>query len=192
MSYQNLCGAIGAGVALDCANIPVGGTSDRMIVFNLSDLDAAGTTYGANGEITSLALKSGSQAYQIDGLNQTIAPSVEMVRQGSVPRYNHSAQFRAFKVDQVTKEQLEKMASGRMGAVLESLGGKYEVYGLEVGLRAEEMTRNPNDQETNGLFVITLRTPENVPAEPRLPREYLNTDYATTTAELESLLSVQA
>jgi hypothetical protein len=188
MSYFTLCGTIGNPIAIDCNNIPVNGTADRAIIMNRGDIDKTASTTGADGSVTSLVLKAAKTAYQIDGMNFSITPDMSLVRQGRVSRYSHQVEFIAFKVDQATKNELEAYANGRATAVIETLDETYEIYGWDVGMRAEEITRSPNDQETNGLFRCVLRTPEGQPAEPKLPRDYLKTDYDTTTTELVALL----
>lgn len=188
MSYTTICGEMAASVQIDCANIPVGGSADRIFIINKADVDKAASTTDASGMVTSLALKATKTAFVITGQNQSIAPEHSLVRQGSVSRYSHQVGFRAFKIDQTTKNELEKLANGLFVLVTETLGDEYEIYGWDVGLRLEELTRILNDVESNGLFNGVLRTPDNLPAEPKLPRQYLNTDYATTTAEVEALL----
>lgn len=188
MSYQTLCGTIGANAAIDCSNIPNNGTADRLILINRNDIDTATTTIAADGSISSLALKATKNAYQIDGINNSIAPDSEQVLQGSVPRYRHRVQFRPFLVDQATKNEIEKMAKGSLVGIVETLDNEYIVYGYDVGMKATVVAQNPNDAETNGLFVVTLASDENRPLEPKLPINYENTDYATTTTELEALI----
>jgi hypothetical protein len=188
MSYLSVCGTIGASIAIDCDNIPVNGTADRAIVMNRGDVDFTTSTTAADGSVTSLALKATKTAFQIDGLNFSITPNMSLSRQGRVSRYVHEIEFLTFKVDQATKNELEAYANGRATVVLETLDETYEVYGWDVGMRAEEITRAPNDQETNGLFRCVLRTPEGQPGEKKLPRDYLNTDYDTTTTQLNGLL----
>jgi len=189
VSYTTICGTIAADVLIDCNDIPVNGSADRIILMNKADIDLSTTTIDAAGQITSLAMKATKEAFEITGQNQSITPEMSLVRQGSVSRYSHQVGFRAFKIDQATKNEIEKMANGQLVAICETLGNKYEVYGWDVGLRAEEITRNLNDVESNGLFSVVLRTPDNLPAEPKLPRSYLNTDYDTTTTQLEGLLT---
>lgn len=188
--YQNLCGEIGNNIAIDCNNIPVNGTADRAIVANRGDINYTASTVAADGTITSIVMKATKVAYQIDGLNFSINGDENLVRQGRVSRYTHEVEFLTFNVSQTTKNELEKYANGRAVAILESLDETYEVYGWDVGLRAEEITRNRNDQETNGLYRCVLRTPGDGAFEKKLPRVYLNTDYDTTTTEIEGLLTV--
>lgn len=189
MSYQNLCGEAGSNILLDCNNIPVNGTSDRLLLINRNDIDTAATTIAADGSISSLALKATKTAFQIDGIAGSINPDEEQVIQGGIPRYRHRVAFRPFKVDQATRNEIEKYAKGNCVAVLETLDNTYEIYGYNVGMKALLVTRNPNDAETNGNYVVTMASDDQRPLEPKLPRIYLNTDYATTTTELEALIA---
>jgi hypothetical protein len=62
----------------------------------------------------------------------------------------------------------------------------FEIYGLDVGLELVEMETNKSDAETQGAYVLTLRTPE-LYKEPHLPATFYVTSYAATKALFNAL-----
>ena len=65
----------------------------------------------------------------------------------------------------------------------------FEVYGLDQGLEVSEMIRIPSDNETIGAFNITVKTTDDGGKEPYMPRTWFDTDYATTKALVDALLT---
>ena len=85
------------------------------------------------------------------------------------------------------------MALGKVVAVVENLDktdeATFEVYGVDVGLEVMTLTRIAADLETGGSFSLNLMTPDDAGKEPKLPATWFITDYATTKAAVEALLT---
>ena len=81
------------------------------------------------------------------------------------------------------------MASGLFTAIIKNKTGKYEIYGLDVGMEMLEGVRNPLDIETGGSWDLLLKTPEDINKEPLPVRTFFDTDEATTEAAIAALLT---
>ena len=67
----------------------------------------------------------------------------------------------------------------------------FEVYGLNRGLEAQSITRSPVDTESGAAFVVEMATPDDGGNEPVPVESYFITDYVTTLAAVELLLTPQ-
>jgi hypothetical protein len=189
------CGGITAGTDYDCDSPIVPGVNQRLILGNLDDIEAVSYNTTNTTIIEGITLKSGKSAYVYQGVRQSLNPSYELVPGTVSVGYNHMVNFLAFQISQAVKDNLEKMALGKLFAVVENknaVGNEnsiFEVYGLNVGMEATVITRLPADQETNGAFTINLVTPEAEGKEPKMPQSWFLTDYATTKALVDALLT---
>lgn len=188
------CGGIDSGTDYDCDNPIVPGVNQRLILGNLDDIESIVYDLVNPTIIKDIVLKAGKLAYVFQGVRQSLNPSYELVPGTVSVGYNHLVNFLAFQISQIVKDNLERLALGKVWAVIENkndIGNGnniFEVYGLKVGLEATVITRVPADQETNGAFTINLSTPENEGKEPKMPQTWFDTDYPTTLAKVNALL----
>jgi hypothetical protein len=192
---NSACGGISAGADYDCDSPIVPGVNQRLILGNLDDVLSVTYDTTVTTLIKNITLKSGKQAYSFEGIRQSLSPSYEMVPGATSIGYMHMVNFLAFQIDQSSKDNYEKMGLGKLFAVIENKNAQgngnslFEVYGLNVGMEANAITRNPSDVETSGAFSISLQTSENEGKEPKMPQSWFDTDYATTLAKVEALLT---
>jgi hypothetical protein len=193
--WDSACGGISVGAAYNCANPIVPGTTARLLLGNLGDISAV--TY--NGTLTTLiegiTMKSTKRCWVFEGIRQSLAPSYELVPGAVSVGYMHMVNFLAFDITQAAKDNYEKMSLGKMFAIVENKNAigngnsVFEVYGLNVGLEANSIVRNVNDQESGGAFNISLQTPDGEGKEPKMPQSWWLTNYATTKALVDGLLT---
>ena len=188
-----LCGGISSGVVYDCDNPIIPGVVPDIILFNLKDI--ASVTYDVTDDyiITDITLETGKQAYSFEGFRQSARPQYEYVRQPYATAYNHIIDLQVFDITAAQKKNLEAMALGKIVAVVQNLDKTdtvpYEVYGLDVGMEVNTLTRIAADLETAGSFSLQLMTPEDAGKEPKMPPSWWDTDYATTKIAVDALLT---
>ena len=189
-----ICAKISANVLYDCDNPMVAGAGDNLYLINKDDWDEATITedVGNSQLITNIVLASGDLSYKFEGKNYSVEPTQKLVKQKYAEVYDHEVTFKVFVANAATKEQLEKMASGSVVAIVENVHrgadgeSAFEVYGRGSGLEVQDLERMLNDADTQGAFNIVLRSSE-VAKEPHLPATLYETDYATTKAIVEGL-----
>jgi hypothetical protein len=87
------------------------------------------------------------------------------------------------------------MAAAKQFAIVENMNAignadsYFEVYGIGVGLDMISSVRIPADNETGGAFVIQLKTGDEGGRETEYPSTFFDTDYTTTAALVEALLT---
>ena len=193
---MSICGKISANVLMDCDYPLVGGANDNLYLINLDDWNDSTITVDAGNDqlITNINLGSGYLAYKFEGKNNSVEPRSVLVKQRYAEVYDHEVIFKVFINDAATKLQLEKMAKGKVVAIVENNykgdtgKGAFEVYGKETGLQVMEMERVVADTETQGAYNVTLRSSE-FAKESHLPSTLWVTTYAQTKALVESLAS---
>ncbi len=187
------CGGITQGITYDCANPIVPGVVPDVTLLNLKDIDTITYDVTNTHVITDITLKSGTQGYKFEGFRQSLRPQYAYVRQPYSTAYDHQVELQVFGISADDKKNLEQMALGKIVAVVENLDKSdnvtFEVYGLDVGLEVMTLTRIAADLETGGSFSLNLMTPDDAGKEPKLPATWFDTDYATTKAKVEALLT---
>ena len=189
-----ICDALTAGIAYDCANPPSGGVNDRLILFNYSALDGNVTYDGANPIIvTNITPPMGGWGYVFEGVNNSNEPRSAMVKGRYVNGYDHEVRFKCFDNSPTAKLQLGKLDGALVVAIVQnnrkgaSGNSAFEIYGLETGLRLQELERILADAETQGAYNLLIRNDE-ISRPSSLPHTLWDTDYATTLALVNSLL----
>jgi hypothetical protein len=189
------CAQISSDILVNCDYPLFTGVKDRLFLFNFSDFeDATLTRNGVNTQIIEdIILASGAVGYTIEGQNNSIMPKQAFVKGTYSSKWDHEVGFIAWSLSPTVKDQVEKLGKGRVVAIVENNykgdtgNAAYEIYGLDCGLILETAERDPNNQETDGGFQITLKSSERS-KEPHLPASVFITDYATTKALVESLV----
>lgn len=191
------CFSIERGSIPDCDNLPMGTKSpltlinwdDVLYVFeSIGEVTELGnvwdpsfdftfgpviTTGGEVGVITRIVLKPGRTAYRFECFGQEVKSEEEVAPTNLRNRFIHATGCVIYEIDQVQKNNIKSMSKGRFMAIVEHRGNDgnwFELLGRECGLKmAAGVLRDAHG--TNGLFVITLRTPDNgVEFERKLPQ----------------------
>lgn len=186
-----VCGAITAGNTPACAAPLVGGVNETMLLMNFGEI-ASYTENGTTYVIEDITMSSGKQAWAFVGQLLSNEPKYSLIPKRYNNLYKHEIKFLAFDVSPAAKLNLEKMAMGRMVAVVQynynNVAGDaaYDVYGKLAGMYVTALERNPNDPDNQGAIVITLSSKDES-LEPRMPETFFKTTYAATKVLVDAL-----
>ena len=153
------------GADFDCDNPIAPGVNERLILINKDDFNEAVITYDITDAfiITNIVLAMGMQGWAFEGNRQSLAPQYDFIPQTVSVGYDHTVNFLAFDISAAQKDNLEKMALGKMVAIIENNRGLgngdnfFEVYGMDVGLEVITLARIPSDTESGGAFSLQLK-----------------------------------
>lgn len=185
---SNVCLGIIRNERFLCDQNIAGGVNDRLALINKSDWDEAAVTYDSSGRITNIVFGAGAVAFVFEGKNNSVAPSMTLVKQKYSEQYAHKIEFIVFNTGQLTKNNLQNMARNKQVAIVQNNNGTFEVYGPTQGLQLMGLSRTLQELETGGAFKLELGLPTDVSQEPTLPVDLLVTDFATTLAKVNTLL----
>jgi len=184
---------IGANYNCDAPLQP--GLLNYILLINKSDISNVAIS---SGVATSITLKPGKVAYKFEGLRGSFDASYEQRNSGNFAvGYNHIIEMTVFDISSDQKMNIQKMALNEMVAItflINSPGNSntfFEIYGLGAGLESSQITRVSRDNEYMGAFRVTLQTSESL-IETAMPVTYFNTDYDTSLADLQALLTSTA
>lgn len=192
---NSACGGITIGAAFDCDDPITPGVDQRLILVNKEDISAVTYDVTLTSLITGITLTALKTGFAFQGVRQALNPQYTFVPQTVSVGYDHQVDFMVFDISQAQKDNLEKMAMTKMVAIIENRNttgnsnSVFEVYGLEVGLDMQTNVRIPADNETAGAFSISLMTSPNGGKEPKMPQSWWLTNYATTKALVDALLT---
>ena len=193
---SSTCAVISEDLLLNCVNPLQSGTRDQMIIFNFDDWNQLLKTVDPtnNQIVTDITLISGLTGYLIQGINNSNMPKTNMKKGKFLNSFIHDVNFKVFTLGSAIKQQLENVARGRFVVIVEnSYKGNngecsYEIYGMNSGLIASVIDRDPSNADTQGAFDVTLTSSE-LSLEAHLPATLFNTDYPTTKSIFEGLAS---
>ena len=185
-------GGIAKAIVSDCTTSGIGGLEVVGYAFNRLDLEI---TYSATTEqenlITDLANASTKQGYRITGIKKLLNAGHDLVVADDRPnKYTHYFGLQGFEFDQTSLrnmddiddlvifvERKDKNATGN---------GVFNGYGCKYGLFKSSDTARSNDiNGARNLELTSLAGQE----EPFSTYVLLDTDYATTKALLETLVT---
>lgn len=190
------CGKLTRGARYDCDNPAQGGVEKDVILVNKDDiLGVTRTSIEGVEFITDLVLKNNAIGYEFQGFGTSVVPSHTLRRSATSVTYDHIVQLQVFEVNQWQKNNLEKAALGRQVAIVKNFSNDldrnyFEIYGLDIGLQLNELTREPSNSETGGSFTGIFRTLEDRPGEKKMPVTWFDTDLATTEAKIRAKLNL--
>lgn len=188
---MSFCGTISTGATYDCAEPIQSGLLPYIILINTNDISTI--TYSSN-VITNITLKSGKTAYQFDGIRQSIHAEYEKRDLSLISGYTHKVRFQVYDISTTQKLNLEKLCKGNIIAITFNINAPgnsntyFEVFGAGAGMEAEALRRSNIDTETNASFTVEMATSESI-IEASLPNSFFDTDYSTTLAKINGLLS---
>lgn len=181
------CDQITIGSGYDCAAPLQGGAKSKLILINLDDLTSY--TPGANNVITALTLGSNKAAYIFEGYRNSLIKSDELVVPASgQSTYRHKIEFTVFDISQAQKNNIQRLALGRVIAICENTAknaNAFEVYGLGAGLTVVAGVLRVSNAN-NGGYRLTLQSIEGE-EEVMLPQTFFITDYPTSKTAVDAL-----
>ncbi len=190
------CYLLTKSIAPDCDNPIVQGVDAKIWVFPLSVWKNAAFTYDATNSniIDGIVPASGETGAYITGKFQSVEGSTTQAVAPYGTNWVHQVTLRVLNNSPEVKEELESLAGGKFVIVVQNnyKGASdkvaFEVYGNVSGLRSTEGGRETNNADTLGGYTFILATEEGT-TEPRLPMSVLDTDYSTTKALLDSIVT---
>jgi len=202
MNFNNIlsrrqlsCSGLVMGASINCDDPLTPGIRKRLIGFNLEDVETVVYDSVKTNVIESITLKEGKQGWVFEGIKQSITPTQELRPQTTSNGWMHGILLSIFDVSSEQKLNIQGMANKSTVWVVENANDSsnadsiFEVYGLGRGLEAETITRSPTDTESGAAYVIQLNTPEEGGSEVVPVESWFDTDYATTLAAVETLLT---
>jgi len=185
------CDGLAADIIKDCENKASGGLETNVVIIRRVDIDYATSVYDkATGTITSLATKSGTTGYSLEGMNQVFGASSELVpKETSFDKHKH-----LFKGVVLTPSTANKLSANNMTddlhvIVVEKLykgvaqADAFEVLGWQRGLKISAMVWN--SQENDGTISFEASSIDGY-EEDTLPINLIETDYATTKTAFDA------
>ena len=181
------------GFEFDCDNIIQPGLEQDAWIFNREDVTAS---YNATNKmlITDFTLPTGKTGYRVQQLGDAYTGTTTSMNEGTfVNTFNRTVAFIVPKNDPVTAAKiLDKLANGEFVMVVqnkfhsEGEQNRFEIYGLEKGLKAASIDEDKYSEETNSGWQVTLTETGNA-----FPAQFLyKTNEATTLSRLNTLCPV--
>ena len=164
----------------------IGGLREIGYIANKSDI----TGYTEVGNtISAITLDGDALMYKIYTPTKTpfTGSNTALEESDVVNRFTNTVSFVILENDDTTAGIVNKLANGRFVVVLhneyegENGASAYSVYGIERGLRASELTRDPYDDASAGGWSVTMTETGAAKSE----HFFYDTDLETTTATLE-------
>ena len=180
-------GNLTADILFDCANAPVGGIEQNVVLINKNDIDVVNTTVDATNRVlvTNLQLLPGKTGYLLTGVKQANGKAWELVKKDNAPdKFKHTFSGGIFNPSAANKLQADSLSKGaKYVAVVEQVwkgtdsDDAFEVLGLDAGL--ELMTMTNNSKENDNMIMFELSSADGF-EDTTMPKTLLETDYATT------------
>ncbi|RZK79348.1 MAG: hypothetical protein EOO85_03895 [Pedobacter sp.] len=180
-------GNLTADILFDCANTPVAGIEQNVILINKNDIDVATTITDATNRIllTNLQLKAGKTGHLLTGVKQSNGKAWELVKKENAPdKFKHTFSGVIFNPNAANKLQADSLSKGaKYVAVVEQVWkgagstDAFEVLGLTSGL--ELMTMTNNSKENDNMIMFELSSADGF-EETTMPKTLLDVDYAAT------------
>ena len=194
MAYTSCAASLAANIAKDCATPIVGGFTGRGVLIDIADLSAV-TQDGSNPRIiTAITLGTGKKLSVVDNAfsQQPFngSGSQSNTDDGMMKHRKTLVLTIPKRGAKASKEIVEPTYQSPLGyiAVLEKKDrngdGSFEVVGFEQGLQANADGIVRNEYENGGCTIVTMST-----NEVNYEYSFFDTDYATTLAAFEALLT---
>lgn len=177
----------------DCDNAPMAGIEVNAVLINFDDVDKGASTLDGTNDliITSLATKSGTSGFNIEGIKQVNGVSFELVlKEESFDAYKHMFAGVILNPSAANKALLKEISSGGRYVVVVEKKWKgvdqadaFEVLGWDTGMLIS--TSVWNSKESDGVIKFELASADGY-EEPNMTRNLLETDYATTKTAFEA------
>ena len=172
------CTEITAGfVGGACGALPAGGTKALVYLFNFDDIDRSASVIDEDGNITTLALKTGKKGVIFQTLDNGNEGGATFNKGTYIDTYDHSVTLRIFDDSKAAKKFVNTLGGARVVAIMQrnskATDNELEVYGWESGLKMSENPYSTNFTD-NVAYAPVLATDERS-KETMLPRTYTGT-----------------
>lgn len=189
------CSRISAGLAAAACNaVAVPGTAARVILLNYADIDRTAITETSN-VVSALALIGAAVGYSFESLPDATVGSVALAVGTYINQFDHTIDGRVFVKSESAKAFINGLKNARVVALVENkyfnaadaTPVKYELYGLDSGLEATEITGDTSFPDQT-VFTFKLASSENA-KEGSLPKTLYTTSVSATDTLVSGLLS---
>jgi hypothetical protein len=194
-----ICGNINIGVEYLCEELnPIGLEQTEICLINRSDIDFATTVITTDAatnvhNVSLLNLVGGAVAYSFEGIpaRQIMFAGYTKNDGDFVDTVAHTVNVALYTQCEANLSTLNQFLLGAnvVAIVEQKIKGAnndcaFQIYGLDAGLKAGELTYNSNENSGIVLLPLTSRDPA---FEKYVPYSYQETDYATTLAKIQTL-----
>lgn len=174
-------------VLAQCAN-SIAAIEPEIILINKADIESV-TESG--GVITAITLADGKYGYKYSSAKNAFEATVAFNKGTYLNSFVHGIVCRVFNKTQNAKGELNKLANGKVVAIVLNADSqndetKYEVYGLENGLVMTDLQAASTDGD-GVLYTFNLGSDDNA-RESELPKSFYSTSLAATKTAIEALL----
>jgi len=176
-----------ADILKNCDEQPVGGLEVNAVIINKADIDYSTSTLDVTNDllISNIALVALKSGFAIEGIKQVNSTTFELVKNDAgFDKYKHTFKGVVLNPSVANKKRLDELASGSDYVLVVEKKWKgasdadaFDVYGWDSGLQISVITYDSNDSD--GVIKFELSSPAGF-EEPKMPRNVLETDYATT------------
>lgn len=189
------CSKISAGLAAAACNaVAVPGTAARVILLNYADIDRTAITETSN-VVSALALIGAAVGYSFESLPDATVGSVALAVGTYINQFDHTIDGRVFVKSESAKAFINGLKNARVVALVENkyfnaadaTPVKYELYGLDSGLEATEITGDTSFPDQT-VFTFKLASSENA-KEGSLPKTLYTTSVSATDTLVSGLLT---
>ena len=183
-------------IGASCDNPQVQGLKNKGYLINYDDIDFDSIQRDETNSliVKSLTLLQGKKAYSayVPGKTPFTGTKAELVTGTYSNKFNKTASIVVLDSGpDVAKNIINNLANGKFVFIMENKyqgddkNNTFEIYGLEQGLTASEITNEKYSEDTDGGWAVTL-VEENAPSAGIF---MFNQDIKTTRAALDSLLT---
>lgn len=183
-------------IGASCDNPIVQGLKNKGYLINYDDIDFDSIQRDETNSfiVKTLTLLSGKKAYSayVPGKTPFTGTKSEMATGTYSNKFNKTASIVVLNSGpDVAKNVISNFANGKYVFIMENKyqgdeqKNTFEIYGLEQGLTASEISNDKYSEDTDGGWAVTL-VEENAPSAGIF---MFNTDIKTTRKALESLLT---
>lgn len=189
------CSKIASGLAASACNaVAVPGTASRMVLLNYSDIDRTSVVETDN-VVSSLALLGVTTGFSFESLPDATVGSFALVVGTYINQFDHTVDGRVFAKSEAGKKFINGLKNARVVAIIENKSFnaadatpvKYEIYGLDSGLEASEITGDTTNPDQT-VYTFKLASDENA-KEGSIPKTLFATSVAATDTLVSGLLT---
>ena len=183
-----ICGFTG-GIGLTCEQLKAnsGGLKQDAYLFNLSEL--LSYTEDADGYVTALTFETYKGLHVFTSTKNGASTISDIARvEGGNANFPQTVVLSLVDITPAQKAVLTDLAFATVGAIVETSKGRFEIFGIDLGLEVESAPKNSGNSPADATNrLVTL-----VGDQAGLEKVFFDTDYATTKALLESYVYVPA
>lgn len=184
------CGNLSKNLVLAACKNSLASIEADIILLNFDEVDRDASSLSGN-VLSTLTMKTSQFGYRYTSHKNAFEATVALNKGTYINSFVHGAVVRVFSKSQNTKDELNKLANGKVIAIVKNSDSqndetKYEVYGWENGLVMSDLQAASTDAD-GVLYTFNLSSDDNA-RESQLPLSFYSTSLEATETALESLV----